>query len=379
MGSGQRAAGANAVCALPIRDCARPRPFEPDHEASRILAAIVESSDDAIIGRDLDGIILTWNRGAERMFGYRAAEVVGRPISLLIPEDHADELATVLDAIRAGRHIEHFETTRLTSDGRRIDVSLSISPIRDEKGRLVGAAAILRDITARKHAEAALRKSEALAKMGEMAAIIAHEVKNPLAAIRGAIQIIGGRLPAGSKDAAVASEVIARIDALDRLVRDLLLLSRPSHARLERIDFSTMVLETVDLMKADPAARGVHVQLVACVERVFVDPALLKIVLLNLMLNAAHAMEGRGTLRIISGLEDERLRIDVIDSGPGIPPDVRAQLFTPFFTTKARGTGLGLPIAKRLIEAHQGTIRVTCPADRGTVITIEIPQSVQPS
>ena len=135
--------------------------FNPQHEADRILAAIVESSDDAIIGKDLNGVILTWNRGAERLYGYTAQEITGRSISVLIPDGYPDDLATILEQISAGQRVEHFETVRRAKDGHLVDVSLTVSPIKNATGHVVGASAMARDITARKRADLALRTSEA--------------------------------------------------------------------------------------------------------------------------------------------------------------------------------------------------------------------------
>ena len=475
--------------------------FRPEDVAGGILTAIVESSDDAIIGKDLDGVILTWNRGAERLYGYTAQEVIGRSISVLIPEGQLDELPTVLGRVTAGQRVEPYETVRRAKDGHLVEVSLTVSPIKDSTGQVVGASAIARDIRPRKRADAALRTSEArwrsvvesavdgivvidasghiealnpaaerlfgyaerevvgrnvnmlmpspyheehdayiaryletgvqkiigigrdvtalrrdgttfpihlavgemlvggerrftgivhdlsarahiehqlreqtaLARLGEMAAVIAHEVKNPLAGVRGAIQVIGTHLPQDSRDAAIVKEIVIRIDALNELMKDLLLFARPPQPKPAAVELRALVVTTADLLSSDPALRDVQVHVDGAAQFIEADAGLLTIVFENLLVNGAQAMHGQGTIRVTLTSLDDTCQIAFSDSGPGIPSEVREKIFTPFFTTKARGSGLGLPTAKRLIEAHRGHITITCPSGGGTTVTIHLP------
>ena len=475
--------------------------FDPGSDAPGILAAIVESSDDAIIGKDLDGHIVSWNAGAQRMYGYTAAEVVGRSIAILIPPEQPDELAAILRKVAAGERVAHYETVRVTKDGRRIDVSLTVSPIHEPAGGIVGCSVIARDVSGRKQIERELRASEArwraiiesavdgivvidargrveafnaaaerllgyaesevlghnvsmlmpspyheehdgylarylatgeeriigigrevtglrkdgttfpvhlsvgrlsidgetkftgilhdltarvrmeaqlreqsaLTRLGEMAAVVAHEVKNPLTGIRGAIQVIGGRLPAGSKDATIAKEIIARIDALNDLMKELLLFARPPKPRLAAVEIMALLNLVVDLVRQDPALRDLHIDVVGSPRTIDADAELLKIVVQNLVLNGAHAMQASGRIVVAVTDADGACEIAVADAGPGIPLEVREKLFTPFFTTKARGTGLGLSTAKGFVEAHGGSISVECPPPGGTIVTIRLP------
>jgi two-component system sensor histidine kinase HydH len=233
--------------------------------------------------------------------------------------------------------------------------------------------AVLHDLTERVKLEAQLREQSALTRLGEMAAVVAHEVKNPLAGIRGAIQVIGGRLPAGGKDATAVKEIISRIDALNDLMTDLLLFARPPRVRLAPMDPLMVSKMVADLVRHDPALHAIKIDVTGSSLLVNADAELLKIVIQNLLLNAAQAMPGGGEIRVTVTLADHTCRIEVADSGPGIPAHVREKLFTPFFTTKARGTGLGLSMAKRFLEAHGGTIAVDCPPAGGTTVTIELP------
>ena len=206
-----------------------------------------------------------------------------------------------------------------------------------------------------------------------MAAVIAHEVKNPLAGIRGAIQVIGTRLPPASSDGEIVEEIIKRIDALDELMKDLLLFARPSGPRLAPVDLVPLVKLTADLVFRDPALRQVEVRIAGSAPPVPADAEMLKIVFQNLLMNGAHAMHGQGRMDIEIGSENGSARIAFRDTGPGIPPEIRDKIFTAFFTTKSRGSGLGLATAKRMIEAHHGSIRLECPPEGGTTVVVELP------
>jgi signal transduction histidine kinase len=210
-------------------------------------------------------------------------------------------------------------------------------------------------------------------RLGEMAAVIAHEVRNPLAAVRGAIQVIGKRLPADGREASVVTDIIARIDALNQLVRDLLLFARPPRPNPTPVDLPRLLSMTALLIGEDAACRDVQVAIAGNCPVIMADAELLKIVFLNLFLNSAHAMRHKGAIEVSLAAEDGVCRIAVADTGPGIPPEIRARLFTPFVTTKSRGTGLGLSTVKRLVEAHAGTILVDCPPEGGTTVVITLP------
>lgn len=476
-------------------------PFHPQQQAERILAALVESSEDAIIAKDLDGTILAWNASAERMYGYTAREMIGRNISAIIPSDRPDELKEILRRLAQGERMDHFETVRVAKDGHRVEISLTVSPIKDTSGTVVGASTIARDITlknsrvrqlaeseerlrsiveaavdgiividargsieafnpaaerlfgyaatevigknisvlmpephrsehdgymnhyletgeqriigigrevsamrkngslfpvhlsvgemmlggqrkftgilhdltSRVAMEERLREQAALVRLGEMAAVIAHEVKNPLAAVRGAIQVIGKRLAAGSREAAVVTDIIARIDTLNQLVRDLLLFARPPQPRPIAVDVMSVLSATVDLLRGDDAHAGVRVTMAGDAPLIDADIELLKIVFLNLFINSAQAMKGHGDITVAVSTERGMCQVAIADTGPGIPPEIRTRLFTPFVTTKARGTGLGLSTVKRLVEAHHGEIRIESPAPGGARITVLLP------
>jgi signal transduction histidine kinase len=234
------------------------------------------------------------------------------------------------------------------------------------------------DIQDRKEAERAreamerrLHEQAALATIGQMAAVLVHEVKNPLAAVRGAIQVIGGRV--GPNDAKIIGEIIARIDALSDLMKDLLLFARPPRLRPAPVDITSLLMDVAALLSHDPAAEHVTIDLPRSTCRLVADGDLLKGAFLNLLLNAAQAMQGHGTISVSVTQRAGFCVVEIADDGPGIPPAAREKLFTPFFTTKPRGTGLGLPTARRIVQEHGGTIEIECPADGGTRAIVRLP------
>jgi signal transduction histidine kinase len=232
---------------------------------------------------------------------------------------------------------------------------------------------ILHDLSARVAMESRLREQEALARLGEMAAVLAHEIKNPLAAVRGAIQVIGTRLPTGSKDAVIITEIVSRIDSLNELMKDLLLFARPPRPQAIPLQIRLLLSSTAALLREDPALNTVRIEVEGTDPTISGDPGLLQIVFLNLLVNGAQAVGQGGAIRITVDSADAQCRVRVKDNGPGIGADIREKIFTPFFTTKSRGSGLGLPTAKRLVEAHRGTIDIQCPPEGGTLVTVQFP------
>jgi PAS domain S-box-containing protein len=337
--------------------------------------AVVESAVDGIIVIDARGRVEAFNPAAERLFGYTEQEMIGHNVNMLMPspyhEEHDGYLARYLETgvhkiIGIGR-----EVTGRRKDGAIFPLHLSVGEM--SLGGERKFTGILHDLSARVAMEEQLREQAALARLGEMAAVLAHEVKNPLAAVRGAIEVIGSRLPADGKDAAVVKEIVTRIDSLNELMKDLLLFARPPRPNPLPVEISLLVTSTAALLREDPALNAVRIDVEGSAPLVSADPGLLRIVFLNLMVNSAHAMRGEGHIKVSVQASGGGCRIAFEDSGPGIPAEIREKIFTPFFTTKSRGTGLGLPTAKRLIEAHRGTIDVHCPPGGGTTVTVQLP------
>ena len=206
-----------------------------------------------------------------------------------------------------------------------------------------------------------------------MAAVIAHEVKNPLAGVRGAIQVFRDRLTAGGSDVAILDDVVGRIDALNSLMKDLLLFARPPQPRLAPVDVGPLVSMTAALVRHDPAVRNVEIEVTGSAPPIAADAELIKIVFQNLLVNAAQALQGRGRIGVTISAADGTCSIAFTDGGSGIRSELRDRIFTPFFTTKARGSGLGLATAKRLVEAHHGQIEVRFPPVGGSTFTVRLP------
>jgi PAS domain S-box-containing protein len=345
------------------------------------VAAIVESSDDAILSKDLTGIILSWNQAAARIFGYSREEIVGASILLLIPQELQYEEKTILAKIRAGERIDHYETVRLTKGGERLDVSLSISPIRDGSGTIVGASKILRDISAKKRAEASLLQAEKIAAAGRMAATIAHEVNNPLEAVMNLIYL-------AKSNAEDADEVRTFLSAAEGEV------ARVSHIAKQTLGFYRENDGPIETLLSELATQAIRVYGSKCKEsgialeedlnstrRVVLRKGEIMQVISNLVANAIYAMPRGGTLSI--SVEDtdspngSGVLVTVKDTGVGIPAEQLPRIFEAFFTTRsAIGTGIGLFVAKQFVESHHGKISVetsTDPASHGTKMSIFLP------
>jgi PAS domain S-box-containing protein len=337
--------------------------------------AVIDAAVDGIIVIDAHGRVEAFNPAAERLFGYSAQEVLGRNVDMLMPspyrEEHDTYLARYLATGRAKIMGLGREVQGLRKDGTTFPLHLSVGQITVHGERKF--TGILHDLSSRVQLEGQLREQAALAKLGEMAAVIAHEVKNPLAGIRGAIQVFGHQMSDGGTKTHVLKEIVSRIDALDQMMKDLLLFARPPKPRRAPIDLVALVTTTANLLSEDPALKAVDVDVEGSAPTVSADPDMLRIVFQNLLINGAHAMQGKGRIRVSVGTIESAYQVAFIDSGPGIPSDIREKIFTPFFTTKSRGSGLGLPTAKRLIEAHNGQIAIDCPPAGGTSVVVRLP------
>jgi len=345
------------------------------HASEALWRAVIESAVDAIIVIDVHGRIEVFNPGAQRLFGYTEQDVVGRNVDVLMPspyrEEHDTYLARYLATSRAKIIGKGREVTGRRKDGATFPVHLSVGEISVGGERKF--TGILHDLTERVRMEERIREQAALAHLGEMAAVIAHEVKNPLAGIRGAIQVFGSRMAKDGPESPIIHDIIARIDALDGMMKELLLFARPPRLKVMPTDVAQLVAATADLLTRDPALQQIEVDIAGAAPPILGDAEMLKIVFQNLLLNGAHAMHGRGRIEVTIGSSDSMSEVRIRDNGPGIPDDVRDKIFTPFFTTKARGTGLGLPTAKRIVDAHRGEIVIDCPPAGGTTVVVRLP------
>lgn len=474
--------------------------LQPGTEAERILVAVLDASDDAILTMDVTGMVVTWNRGAERIYGYSAEEFIGRSLGDLLPPGDGLAQVSILDRIAAGLRIDPHDSTHVVKGGPSIDVLMTVSPIVGVSGHVVGAAATMRDQTEHRRTERRLRSSEArsraiietavdaiilidrrgkieafndaaerlfgypshqvlgrnvsvlmpepfssehdhylrryamtgqrhvigigrdvtalrrdgttfpahlsiaelsiegeikytgivrdltervklemklreesgLVRLGELAAVLAHEVKNPLAAVSGAIQVLSGRLPS-AQDREIVDEVLRRLDGLSAMMSDLLLYARPPKPKLSPIQIGELVESLVAFMRHDTSWHNIHMRVEGIAPVVRADGELLKVALQNLLVNAAQAMHMNGEIVVGLGTEADAVLIDITDAGPGIAPEVQERLFTPFFTTKAKGTGLGLATVRRIAEAHGGAVRIVSSDAAGTRMRFTVP------
>jgi PAS domain S-box-containing protein len=360
-------------------------------ESQSRLALIVDSSQDAIIGKNLDGTITHWNKGAEHIYGYTAEEVVGKPISILAPQDRPDEIPGILGKIRRGERVEYFETVRVRKDGRRLNVSISVSPIRNAHGEVIGASAIGRDVTSQKRAEELLRQAQKMEAVGRLAGGVAHDFNNVLGIVTACCELLRSRVEPNG-----ISQLIDNIsEAAKRgasLTRQLLTFSRRQVGLQPRLlDLNESLKEVVKLLRP---LMGDDVQIIlrhgadtAVVES---DPAQLDQIVLNIAVNARDAMPRGGKLILETSLQEfdvalaeqhppmkpgKYVLLAVSDTGTGMDATTLSQIFEPFFTTKetGKGTGLGLATVYGIVKQSGGHIWVYSEVGRGTTFKIYLP------
>ena len=364
-------------CVLIFRDVTAQRLVERNKASqlltARVLASIVESSNDAIISKSLDGVIQSWNAAAERLFGFTAKEAVGRHISLVIPPERMPEEEAIITSLRAGKRIEHFETERVRSDGNRIVVSLTISPIKDDEGNVIGASKIVRDVTERKRLEDDLRDlasdlSENDRRKNEFLATLAHELRKPLAPMSNMLEVVK-RAKGDGEILKRAHETIERqLGQMVRLVDDLLDLNRITHDRLElrrsEVELSSVIQQAVEVARplVDAAGHKLIVELPDEPIYLNADRTRLAQVFGNLLNNSSKYTKARGSISLKAKRVDHEVVVTVKDNGAGIPPDKLSSIFEMFMQVDGTsdrsqgGLGIGLTLVKRLVEMHGGSI-----------------------
>jgi two-component system, LuxR family, sensor kinase FixL len=342
--------------------------------SNQLMAAVVESTVEGIITIGTHGIIQSANRAAREMFGYSAQELIGRNVSMLMPspdrERHDSYLKHYLETGSAGIIGKGREVIGVRKNGELFPIHLSVSDVKGEPRFFTG---VLRELTKERQMQRKLLEQEALATLGKMAAVVAHEVKNPLAGVSGVIQVLQSRTNEGTEEHEIMDEVLERIDALVRTIEDMLLFARPRALKLEKVRATELIQETAHMLQQDGRFEDVHFEIPDRPVVLELDADYFRQALLNLFLNAGQAMEGRGLIRADVSVEDGLCRITVSDHGPGIPESIRNRMFEPFFTTKGRGTGLGLSLVKSIVERHGGEVNIHCPETGGTLVSITIP------
>jgi two-component system CheB/CheR fusion protein len=322
---------------------------------------------------DVRGRITYVNDKFCEISGYSRDELLGQDHRIINSGHHSKEFIRELWVTIANGEVWHGELQNRAKDGRPYWVDTTIVPFLDERGKPFQYIAIRADVTARKQAEERLRQQAALARVGQMAAVVAHEVRNPLAGIKGAMQVLIGRRAKDDEELPVLRDIVARVDSLNDLISDLMVFARPRSPQLAEVDLRHLAAEAVTMARRDPAGQGLDIRVEGGTATVRADANLMRGTLLNLLLNAGQALGGRGQVTVRLAQQDGHAVIEVQDDGPGIPEPLREQVFEPFFTSKARGGGLGLAIAKRTAEIHGGAVTLTCPASGGTVVTVTLP------
>ena len=353
-------------------------------ETRALLAAIVESSEDAIISKSLDGTIRSWNSGAERLFGYTRTEAVGQSITLIIPPELLDEESTILERLRRGERIETLETVRVSKQNRRVEVSLTISPIRDSGGRVVGASKIARDNTERKRSEEALREADR--RKDEFLALLAHELRNPLAPLRNGLEVM--RLAAADASAVAQSRemMVRQVGHMVRLIDDLLDISRINRNKMElrrsRVPLADVINSAVETARPLIDAAGHKLEISLPPEPIILDADLTRLaqVFGNLLSNSSRYTEHGGCIWLAALARGDIVSVSVRDTGIGIPAESLPRIFDMFsqvdrsIERSTGGLGIGLALVKGLVEMHGGTVTAeSAGAKKGTTFTVELP------
>lgn len=355
------------------------------------LPLIVDSSQDAIIGKNLDGIITSWNRGAELIYGYKAEDMIGKPITMLAPQDRPDEIPSILEKIKLGQNVENFESVRATKDGRLLNVSISVSPVCDTEGRIVGASAITRNITAQKRAEEQLRQGQKMEAVGRLAGGVAHDFNNILGIITASCELLRSRMDPAAAGLPYVDTIREAAERGASLTRHLLAFSRRQPLQPRLLDLNQRLTEMGKLVRP---LLGDDVQVVvrpgpeaAIVEA---DPGQFDQVVLNLAVNSRDAMPHGGKLILETAVRDfdeafaaqhspmtagRYVMLAVSDNGTGIDQATVSRIFEPFFTTKemGKGTGLGLANVYGIVKQAGGHILVYSEPGRGTTFRIYLP------
>jgi PAS domain S-box-containing protein len=345
------------------------------------LAAIVDSADDAIISKDLNGIIQSWNQAARSMFGYTAEEIIGQSVLRLIPKELHHEEDEILRKLRAGERIDHYETTRVRKNGDLVEVSVTISPIRNDAGQVIAASKIARDISDRKRMEKMLIQSEKLAATGRMAAAIAHEINNPLESLMNLIYLARLNCPENSNAASYLLTAEGELERVSHLARQTLGYYRdtgsPSEAYLH-----DLVQNVLTVYQSKIVSTGISVETnFNDLRKISVSQGEMLQVFSNVIANAIDAMKRGGKLSIslhkATRMDADGIQMIIRDDGVGISQENLSKIFEPFFTTKGNlGTGIGLWVTRQLVERRGGQISVTSssePGKSGTNVTIYIP------
>jgi PAS domain S-box-containing protein len=342
-------------------------------EELNTLASILESSDDALIGISLKGEIMTWNIGAKKTFGFKNEEIINKSFSVLVPVDEIDEMPQMIEHIKKGDPIIQYDAIRKRKDGHLINVSMTISPIKNSKGEIIAASASIRNITKQKKILEEMARLDRLNTIGQTAMSIAHEIRNPMTTVRGFLQFFLKKeefIPYSDHFRLMVSE----LDRANSIISEFLSFSQHNPEEFEEINLNKIIETIYPLMLSDAKIIQHHIELnLAPVPSFMLNEKEIRQILLNLVRNGLEAMtQENGTLRIHTFLEDEKVVLLIEDEGPGIDPAILSRLGSPFFTTKNNGTGLGLAVCYNIISRYKATMHIDTNSS-GTKIYIKFP------
>ncbi|MGA9287031.1 MAG: ATP-binding protein, partial [Anaerobacillus sp.] len=339
-------------------------------EAKQMIQAIISASPIATLTLDMDSVIRLWNPAAEKIFGWRSEEIVGKR-SPIVPEGERD--ITIPEIIEHG-HIINKEVRRKRKDGTIVYTALSTAPIQDEHGNINGIMAAFLDITDKKKTEEALVKTEKLSAVGQLAASVAHEIRNPLTSVKGFIQLLDKDENFSTKTPFL-SIMLSEIDRMDAIIKDLLVLAKPQAVRFTFFNVNTLLSYVTQLLSTQASLYNISFAKDFTVQdgNLFGEENQLKQVFINLIKNAIEAMPEGGCVRLKTIHTQREIIVTITDEGVGIPPHKIKTLGEPFYTTKEEGTGLGLLSSFKIVENHNGAIHFDSTVGIGTKVTVRFP------
>ena len=368
-----------------VRRQAEKREHSRAERRLRHLAAIVESTHDAVIGCDLDSVIVSWNPAAERMFGFSREEALGRQLVILLPDDHGDEMSRMMERIFSGERIENYETVRRRKDHSTLEVALTVSPIRDGDGEIVGASAIVRDITAQRKAE--LDRRKAMHEMETFLFGVTHDLKSPVLSAQGMLGLLREELQDPSEDLCTyMNHMQTSLSWMAQLLEDLAEMSRVGRTDTssENVDLGEIAEEVASELLPMVTDRVLHIEVQPNLPLVFCNPRRLRQTLSNLMGNAVKFTSGVDPSRIEVGadreIKDGKITFYVLDNGPGIPRGEQQRIFEMFYRRHGRevpGTGMGLAVVKKIVESVGGSIWVDSQVGQGAKFMFSLPIAVE--
>ncbi|MBM4340939.1 MAG: PAS domain S-box protein [Deltaproteobacteria bacterium] len=352
-------------------------------ETKNFLESIVEKAGDAISVVDLEGKAIYWNEGAEQIYGFKKEEVLGKKLSeFLYPrdkklrEEEVKLMEAVMGRVKRGEVVANMEVKRQTKEGKEIITSMTLSPLRDAEGKVIGASRICKDITQLKKAEERLTLAERLTSLGEISAGVAHELRNPLAGIKINTQMLARKKELPEMERRLLDGSLEGIEKIQKIVDDMLHFAKPKASHFKEEEIDEVVEKSLAILQTKFKRGNISVNFERGQElpKVRIDLHQIQQVLVNLMLNSIQAMEKGGTLIIRTFQEKEGgVGVEVKDTGKGIPKSHLKKIFDPFFTTKSEGTGLGLSISLKILENHQAAIDVVSEEGKGSTFTIHLP------